>query len=71
MAPFPPVENWVPVRDLPAAFGDRITPWKAKTLFIERDINGLAEAGGAKLVGRRGFVNVPVAYRLLFGEAAQ
>jgi len=61
------LENWQPVSKVPALTGGRITRTMARRLFAERAESGLEQSGGARMIGRSGYVNVPALLDRLFG----
>jgi hypothetical protein len=63
--------EWVPVSQVPNLTSGRITLTHAKRLFRDRNSNGFAASGAARIVGRHGLVHVPTLLDLVFGQEAQ
>lgn len=62
---FDPIE-WVQPHEVPARTQGRITLTHAKRLLAQRETNGLAAIGAARLVGRAGYLHLPTVLARVF-----
>ena len=62
------LDDWVPAKQLPVITNGKITLTSAKKLLQHRAENGLEARGGARVVGRTGYLHIPTVLSFVFGS---